>query len=80
MYKLKTHDNYGNKIYAPENAPIINIQCKDPVIDLLENFVNEDNDRTVSDLINLIKQDIDYNNTRFLIDDCKALFEAVGID
>ena len=82
MYKLRTHDRNGNEIYAPNNAPIINIQCGDPLIELLSNWVNpEDNDWTVADLLDLIKEDLEYKETkRFLEEDLHKLFKAVGLE
>lgn len=82
MYKLRTKDNHGNEITHPENAPIINIQCNDPIIDLLDNFIDFSDDRneyTLADLIRTIQFDVEHDS-EFLKSDLNKLFEAVGIN
>jgi len=82
MYKLRTTDNYGKEILHPENAPIINIQCNDPIIDLLDNFIDSSDDRneyTLADLIRTIQFDVEHNS-EFLKNDLNRLFEAVGVN
>lgn len=80
MYMLRT-----DRSYYPENAPIINIQCNDPLIDLLDNWIEPDNDCTggwsVADLLQTIKRDLESEvGMRFLKDDLNRLFEAVGME
>lgn len=80
MFKLRTRDYYGNEITSPQNAPIINIQMDDPIIELLENYVDPTDDGyTLAELLNLIKRDMESEDKRFLISDLNRLFEAVGI-
>ena len=78
MFKLRTHD----RNYAPENAPIINIQCNDPLIDLLDNWIDpEREDWSVADLLNLVKRDLESEDgLRFLKGDLNRLFEALGME
>lgn len=86
MFKLRTHDSNGNKIYAPENAPIINIQCGDPLIDLLDNWIDSESQSedgwSVADILKLIKRDLNNVETkqRFLEDDLHSLFDALGME
>lgn len=80
MYNLRTRDYYGNEITHPKNAPIINIQMDDPVIELLENYVDPTDDGfTLADLLRLIKQDTK-NDGKFLKGDLDRLFKAVGME
>ena len=80
MFKLRTRDYYGNEITQPKNAPIINIQMDDPIIELLENYVDPTDDGyTLADLLNLIKRDVESEDKSFLKSDLNRLFEAVGI-
>ena len=80
MFRLRTRDSYGNEITQPKNAPIINIQMDDPIIELLENYADPTDDGyTLADLLNLIKRDMESEDKRFLVSDLNKLFEAVGI-
>ena len=80
MFTLRTRDYYGNEISQPKNAPIISIQMDDPVIELLENYIDpDDNSYTLADLLRLIKLDIEVNS-EFLKDDLNRLFKAVGME
>lgn len=80
MFKLRTRDYYGNEITSPKNAPIINIQMDDPIIELLENYVDPTDDGyTIADLLNLIKGDMESKDKSFLESDLNRLFEAVGM-
>ncbi len=86
MYKLRTHDSYDKEIYAPENAPIINIQCGDPLIDLLDNWIDPESEVpggwSVADLLQVVKRDLESEEAkeRFLEGDLNRLFEALGME
>ena len=84
MFKLRIRDRYGNEIVNPENNPIIDIQCNAPVIDMLDNWVDPEDDydcaMSVADLLNLVKRDLEGPEKLFLEDDLRRLFEAVGME
>ena len=86
MYMLRKYTKYGEKLYAPENAPIINIQCGDPLIELLDHWINPDDacfDATsVADLLETVKRDLESEEAkeRFLENDLKILFDALGME
>lgn len=63
------------------NNAIISIQCKDPIIDLLSNYVAPD-DKTyrLSDLLDLIKRDLEDPEKKFLESDLNRFFEAIGME
>ncbi len=79
MFKLKTIDSYGKEIYAPENNVIIGVQCNDPIIEIMENYVSDEDDWSLPDLIKMIKRDLESSEKRFLEDDLKRLFRELGI-
>ncbi|MCR5453169.1 MAG: hypothetical protein K6F00_11135 [Lachnospiraceae bacterium] len=79
MFKLRTVDSIGNEMYAPENNVIIGVQCNDPIIDIMENYVSDEDDLSLPDLIKVIKSDLESTEKRFLEDDLKRLFRELEI-